>query len=260
MQGNFNVINSIIKNTDIILSYIPYQVERGYNEITLRFTRFLLFTHKDTFKVESKIDIKGMSTYILKSDKGNKIELFISLKEESNKQDIIVNIAVKYEGEKEWIVGKFLHDIAFSILNGILEESKKSVTITGNFSQSLGKIGFITKLLMKSRLVKTEEITVGKGQLIPAIIDLVQEYLKYQIIYVSGVSINASFRLIINNGDVKGVYVNINGEESFDEKALNSLEGHFKVNVYVSLLPEEVLKGITNESSWTLYPIWGWKT
>jgi len=45
---------------------------------------------------------------------------------------------------------------------------------------------------------------------------------------------------------LKGVYVNLNGEEHFDEKSLNSLEGEFKVNVYVVLVPQ--LLGLLDEN------------
>ncbi|WP_369610792.1 hypothetical protein [Sulfurisphaera javensis] len=250
ISGNSNLIISIIKNFDNILSYIPYQVERGYNEITLRFTRFLLFSYKQTFKLENKIDTKSMVTYVLKSSKGDILEIFISIKEEKPNQTN-VNIAIKYDGEKEWIVGKFLHEIASSISHGIKEESKRaeSITISTNFSENLSKLSFLTKLLMKSRLVKTDEITVGKGQLVSSILNIIQEFLRYQIIYVSGTSVSSSFRLIFINGEEKGVYVNIEGKESFDEKELNELEGHFKINIYVSLMPEEILKGVINEGA-----------
>jgi len=244
VDADIKALSSIIKDPDIILSYIPYQVERGRNEITLRFSRFLLFSFKDTFTIEEKMDTKGMSVYTLESKTKDKLQFFIAIKEE--KGGNIVNIAVKYEGEKEWIVNKYLKEIGKNILNGIKEEAKKVTIIqtTADFSESLGKLSFITKLLMKSRLVKTEEVEIKKGQFISVISDLIHQFLRYQLIYVSGSSETESFRIIFVGGDVKGVYVSLNGEESFDE-----IEGHFKVNIYVALEPEAILRGITNESA-----------
>ena len=249
VDANSNILSEIIKNSDIILSYIPYQVERGRNEITLRFSRFLLFSFKDKFRIEGKINTKGMSAYTLESEKKNKFEIFITIKEERDQN--LVGIAVKYSGEKEWIVDKYLREIGESILNGIKEEIGKVATVqtTANFSEGLGKLSFITKLLMKSRLAKTDEIEIKKGQFISIISDLIQQFLRYQLIYVSGSSENESFRILFVGGDVRGVYVNMNGEESFNEKSLNEIEGHFKVNIYVSLEPEAILRGVTDESA-----------
>jgi len=250
VDADSSILSSVIKKSDNILSYIPYQVERGTNEITLRFSRFLLFSFKDTFRIEGKMDAKGMSIYTLESEKKNKFEIFISIKEEKGQH--LVNIAVKYEGEKEWIVSKFLQEIGESILNGIKEEVGKvasTIQTTADFSENLGKLSFITKLLMKSRLVKTEEVEISKGQFIPVISDLIQGFLRYQLIYVSGSSENKSFRILFVGGDVKGVYLSLNGEEKFDEKNLNEIEGHFKVNIYVSLEPEAILRGVRNESA-----------
>lgn len=218
LSANINYITSVIKNSDIILSYIPYQVERGKNEITLRFVRYLLFSFKDTFKIEGKIDTKGMIIYTLQSERKNKFEIFISLKED--KENSVINIGVKYDGEKEWIVSKFLHEIGESIINGIEKEVKNiTVTVTSeDFSENLGRLSFVTKLLMKSRLVKTDKIRISKGQFISLISDIIQEFMRYQLIYVSGVSENESFRILFVGGSVRGVYVNINGKESFDEK------------------------------------------
>ena len=249
VDADASILSGIIKNSDNILSYIPYQVERGRNEITLRFSRFLLFSFKDTFRMEGKINTKGMSVYTLESEKKNKFEIFITIKEDKGQN--LVNIAVKYNGEKEWIVSKFLQEIGESILNGIKEEAGKATTIqtTANFSENLGKLSFITKLLMKSRLVKSDEIEIRKGQFIPIVSDLIQQFLRYQLIYVSGSSENESFRILFVSGDVRGVYVSLNGEESFNEKSLNEIEGHFKVNIYVALEPEAILRGVTDESA-----------
>jgi len=51
------------------------------------------------------------------------------------------------------------------------------------------------------------------------------------------------------NGEVRGVYVVDKGVEDYDENSLDSLEGKFKVNVYVSLAPEAILRGVMSESA-----------
>lgn len=250
ISNNSNLVYATIKNFDNIASFIPYQVGRGHNEITLRFTRFLVFNFKIILRLENIISNKSSITYTLKSDRGDSLEFFFTIKEDKMNRSLI-NIVIKYNGEKEWIVGKYLEDIGKSILRGIRELSIKteSLSTIGNFSESLSKISFISKLLMKSRLVKSDEINVSKGQLINNLLELIQEYLKYKLIYVSGTSQNTSFRIVFIDGDVKGTYVNINGKESFNEKTLNELEGLFKINIYVSLTPLEILKGVIDESS-----------
>ncbi|BAB67283.1 hypothetical protein [Sulfurisphaera tokodaii] len=250
INSHLNFIESITKNSEFILSYIPYQVERGKNEVTLRFTRYLLFSLKDKFRMEGIVNLKGMSTIILKSEKGNKFEIFISEKEDKEGK-INVNVAIKYEGEKEWIVSKYLHEIAESLIDGIKKESEKAyeITTTANFSQNLSKLSFITKLLMKSRLIKADELDIAKGQIVPIITDLIQQYLRYQLIYISGVSTYESFRLLFVNGELKGTYVNIEGQEGFKEEDLNKISGHFKINIYVALEPKAILEGTENESS-----------
>ena len=246
VSADTSTLSEIIKNSDIILSYIPYQVERGRNEITLRFSRFLLFSFKDKFEIEGKINKNESSIYRLGSERKNKLEISITIKEEKS----LVNIEVKYSGEKEWIVNKYLKEIVESILNGIKEEVKKETTIQTNadFSENLGKLSFITKLLMKSRLVKTEEIEIRKGQLISIISDLIQQFLSYKLIFVSGSSTSGTFRILFIGGDVRGVYVNMNGEKQMNEETLDEIEGRFKVNIYVSLEPEAILKSFRNET------------
>jgi nitrogenase molybdenum-iron protein alpha/beta subunit len=129
------------------------------------------------------------------------------------------------------------------LLDGIKKEAGKvietKISINNDFSQQLNKISFISKLLLKSKLINSKEVVINRGNSLDIITDLIEEYLgKYKAIYVSGTSSQSSFRLLFIDGDLKGVYVNLNGEEHFGEKSLNSLEGEFKVNVYVILVPK----------------------
>lgn len=243
-------IEQVLKDEDFLLSIIPYQVERGKNFITLRVTRLGLFSFKDKFYVENKSTTKNMVIYSFTSEHGNKFEIFISFHDiESN--SLLIDMAIKYEGEKEWIVGKYLEDILKSLKAGIEKEMKKArdTIITADYSVNLSKLSFITKLLMKSRIIDNEEVEISRGQLIEVMSRLIQSALKYRLIYVSGNSTDTTFRLLFIDGDLKGVYVNLKGDERTDENALNEVEGNFKVNIYVSLMPEEIMKAARNEGS-----------
>jgi|GEM_PF-689878 len=263
IQSRSESILSVLKDVDLMLSYFPYQVERGKKTvkdslgehvkptITLRFKRFGLFTFKDVFIVDVRVQTQYMITYILKSERGNLFEILFTLKENRVTSKTLVHIAIKYDGEKEWIVKKFLADIGKALLDGIKKEAGKvietKISINNDFSQQLNKISFISKLLLKSKLINSKKVVINRGNSLGIITDLIEEYLgKYKAIYVSGTSSQSSFRLLFIDGDLKGVYVNLNGEEHFDEKSLNSLEGEFKVNVYVVLVPQ--LLGLLDEN------------
>lgn len=247
--NNDHVVFSQLKDAEYFLSIIPYQVERGKNFITLRFRRFGLFSFKKQFEIKGITTTKGMIAYSFKSKNGDSLEFYITNRLE--RDHFVLNLAIQYSGEKEWIVGKYLKDIAESIERSIKEESEriKELAVSSNLSENLGKLSFVTKLLIKSRIVKSEEINITKDKAVEELTKLIQDYLKYKVIYVSGTSHNSSFRVLFVNGNINGVYVNIYGNENYDEQSLNELEGHFKVNVYVSLVPEEILKSVLNEGS-----------
>ncbi|BFH73927.1 hypothetical protein SJAV_18710 [Sulfurisphaera javensis] len=246
---NDQLIINQLRDNDFFLSIIPYQVERGKNAITLRFKRFALFSFKDQFIIEGKTETKNLITYTFKSKNGNSLEFYIANRVDKNQ--LVFDLTIQYSGEKEWIVRKYLRDIAESMERSIKDEIKKikDRVISTNLSENLGKLSFLAKLLMKSRIVKSEEIDIIRSQAVEVLSQLIQDYLRYRLIYISGTSNNSTFRVLFVDGNVSGVYVNINGNENYGEQSLNELEGHFKVNIYVSLVPEEILKGVLNEGS-----------
>ena len=133
------------------------------------------------------------------------------------------------------------------MLEGISREAKRAYEVEAqenekdfDYSRQLNKLSFVSKLLLKSRLIKSEGISVPKGQMLDTILSSIADILsKYKTIYVSASSTSSSFRLLFINGDLKGIYVNENGKEYFsDENILSSLSGEFKVNVYVLLVPK----------------------
>ncbi|BCU67644.1 hypothetical protein HS7_10810 [Sulfolobales archaeon HS-7] len=257
VDANSNTVISVVKDADTLLSYFPYQVEKGRNTLTLQFSRFLVLSFKDTFEISFSKQSSLMFGYTLKSlkSRNNKFQIFISVRDNKN-STILVHMAIEYGGEKEWIVKKYLPDIAESLLEGINKEVKRVSEIEAesnekefDYSKQLNKLSFVSKLLLKSRLVKSEGISIPKGQMLDTVLGSIGEVLsKYRTIYVSASATSASFRLLFINGELKGVYVNDNGKEYFnDENALSSLSGEFKVNVYVLLVPE--IPGVIKDES-----------
>ncbi|QGR20121.1 hypothetical protein [Stygiolobus azoricus] len=247
VNTNSDNVIAVVKDVDTILSYFPYQVERERNIITLQFSRFIILSLRDTFEVTFSQQSSLMFVYTLNSlRKNNKFQIFINVKDNKNFTSL-VHLAIEYSGEKEWIVKKYLPHIAHSLLEGISKEAKRAYEIKAqenekefDYSRQLNKLSFVSKLLLKSRLIKSEGISTPKGQIIDTILSSIADILsKYKTIYVSASSTFSSFRLLFINGDLKGIYVNENGKEYFsDENILNSLSGEFKVNVYVLLVPE----------------------
>ena len=245
IEAEANSVITTIKDVNTVLSYFPYQVEREKNNITLRFSRFLIMSFKDTFEVSVTQQSSLMVTYILSSARHNKFQIFFAIKE--NKPNSLVHVAIEYSGEKEWIVKKYLPEITKSLIEGISKEVKRvqevKVEVSGketDYSKVLNKLSFISKLLMKSRLIKSEGISVSKGHMLDAIIELLADILsKHKYVYVSATSLEYSLRLLFIDGELRGIYVNDNGKEYFgDENMLNELSGDFKVNVYVVLTPQ----------------------
>jgi len=149
----------LLRDKELISSYIPYQIGRERDGIVIKLSRFYMFTFKDKFKLEQGMSTKELITYKLKSDKGNSIEIIFTLRGDG-RNNTKLNVAVKYEGEKEWIVGKYLKEIVESIIKSLKNELEKRYELETkeSFSKQLGKLSFISKSLMKSRLVKSEEI------------------------------------------------------------------------------------------------------
>jgi len=248
VNTNSNNVISVVKDADTLLSYFPYQVERGRNTITLQFSRFFILSLRDTFEVSFSQQSSLMFVYTLKSltGKNNKFQIFINVRDNKNSTSL-VHLAIEYSGEKEWIVKRYLPDIAHSLLEGISREAKRAYEAKAqenekefDYSRQLNKLSFVSKLLLKSRLIKSEGISVPKGQMLDTILSSIADILsKYKTIYVSASSTSSSFRLLFINGDLKGIYVNENGKEYYsDENVLSPLSGEFKVNVYVLLVPK----------------------
>jgi hypothetical protein len=243
----------VIKDVDLMISYFPHQVGRGRTTvtkgdstftvptITLYFRRYLMFTFKDTFKVYVNVLGNSMVEYSLISDNENAIKILFVAKPYRERWKL--EVAAVYTGKSEWIVSKYLGEIARTLTEAVIKEagtrvkSVKAVEASGE-TVDLSKLSVVSKIIMKSRLREETSLMISEGNAVEAILSVVEKYMgKYNSIYVSGVSEGSSFRVLISNGEVKGVYVNVKGEESTDERSLSRLSGLFNVKIYTGLVP-----------------------
>ncbi len=224
-----------------VISVIPNVVKvEGNKRVELKFTRLFFFTFDSTFDISYNIVGERMVEYKLVDQKGNQIKIFFVEKDKDK-----LEILISYDGEKAWIVRKGLSKILEEIKKGLEKElSRAEIRSTAeDYSQKLGKISYISKIIMKSKLANTEVISIKEGGLVHYLESVISQYSKYPVIYVSGTG-EATFRVLFINGELKGVYVMINENEYFNEESLNKLSGEFKVNIYVALSPQvlEVIK------------------
>jgi hypothetical protein len=243
----------VIKDVDLTISYFPHQVGRGRTTvtkgdstftiptITLYFRRYLMFTFKDTFKVYVNVLGNSMVEYSLISDKENVIKILFIVKRDRERWKL--EVGAVYTGKSGWIVSKYLGEIARTLSEAVIKEAGTRVTSVRAAEASggtvdLSKLSVVSKIIVKSRLAEETTLEITEGNAAEVILDLVGKYMgKYNNIYVSGISENSSFRILISNGEVKGIYVNINGEESTDERSLSRLSGFYKVKIYTVLVP-----------------------
>lgn len=240
-----DAILSWAKNPSNIISVLPNVVGVESNMVVkLRFRRFLIFTFEGEFVVEPTFMGSGIVEDKLTDKKGNEIKIIISAQGKSG-----VKLSVSYSGEKEWIVGKGLRKMLEEISKGIEKELSRLPEVKQgvegkDYSLSLSKISSISKLIMKSKLVKTEYVSLKEGELLSYVEDIISEFVNYPLIYISGAG-TATFRLLFLKGELKGTYILKDGKDSFNEEDLNHLSGEFKIHVYVGISPRilEVLEG-----------------
>ncbi|MCY0860613.1 MAG: hypothetical protein OWQ54_09310 [Sulfolobaceae archaeon] len=237
-----NLIMNWAKDSQNLISVLPNVVSvEGNTFIKFHFTRMLFFSFESKFRIEKSNIENKVIEYNLVDPKLNKFEiLFIT---EGQKR---VRISISYFGDKEWIVGNALRKMLTEIERGIEKElSKLEVTPQAeDYSHKLAKISYLSKLIIKSKLVDSESVKVPQGGLVDYLEQVMAQYSQYPVIYVSGTG-SSTFRVLFINGDLKGIYVLDNDKEYFgDEEILNKLYGEFKVNIYVMITPKilEVLR------------------
>ncbi|MCY0863075.1 MAG: hypothetical protein OWQ52_11730 [Metallosphaera prunae] len=228
---------SVVKDPENVISVMPGVVSIHGNQIRLKYKR-MLFSHDSIYTLGVGIHGSRMVEYKLIDSHGNELKIIFTL---SDKNELL--ISASYSGEKEWVVAKALDQVVKQIGEGLRKEmERRSVSSSGDYSECLSKLSLLTKLIMKSKLVKSEVVEMREGELIDYLHQLILESQHYPIIYVSG-SGDATFRILLVNGEVRGVYVVKEGQEYKNENVLNTLKGSYKVHVYVSLNPK-VLEGL----------------
>ncbi|ARM76450.1 hypothetical protein [Acidianus manzaensis] len=238
------VVMNWARDQSNIISIIPNVVEIKGNIIKLKFTRLLLFSFESYFSIEPTFVGNGLIEYKLKDKNDNELKIILTAEPKKG-----VKVGINYSGEKEWIVSKGLKKILDEITNGIKNEISKfkeeeiEETSSGNYSTYLSKISSISKLLMKSKLAKSDEVSLKQGEVLNYVEEAISQYSNYPVIYISG-SGDSTFRLLFINGELKGVYILKDGKDSFNEEDLNYLSGDFKIHIYVGISPRiaEVIK------------------
>lgn len=234
-----DIIMKWARDQSNIISILPNVVKIQGNIVRLKFSRLFLFSFESDFSIEPTFVGSGLVEYKLRDNRENEIKIIVTVEPKKG-----VKVIISYSGEKEWIVSKGLKKILDEIVKGIINEVNKVKEIESeelhksveNYSLILSKISLITKLIMKSKLVRTDEVFLKEGELLSFIEEVISEYSNYPMIYVSG-SGDSTFRLLFVNGDLKGVYILKNEKESYNEEELNHLSGTFKIHVYVAISP-----------------------
>ena len=211
-------------------------------ESNLDFSR-LLFSFEDTYTPQVEYDTgRRIVRYVLE---GRRSKLVLEFK--SNGAKVLGEVS--YDGPRGWIVGKYLGKMLESLVEDavrIADRIAKLRADKGDYSDLLASISWVSKLLMKSVLLRSELTMIRKGGLLGYVERLVEEKIlqEYPVVYVSGYGDSGTFRILFVGGEVRGVYANIGGKEYVgDERVLNEFEGVTRVKVYGLLVkPEEVLQ------------------
>lgn len=240
-----NVIG-VLCDKGFVLSNMPYVVGRSGEGIALEFRRLRIFRFRDNYEV--LIECGNGSARLRLRGSRSTIELIYSTHSNG------LAAEVTYDGPRKWVVSKYVVEIAESLAREAEREarSKQAVaaaalpagTGSADYSAKLASISWVTKLIMKSVLIKNEVRVLGKGKLHSYIEELLSSgeniFRKYPAIYISGDGDDARFRMLFVGGELRGIYAVVGDKEFFgDDKPLNDVKGLVKLRVYgVLRLPD----------------------
>ena len=239
-----DLILEAISDTQALLEALPYVTALRGSRVQLSFRR-LLFRFQDEYEISASRAESDVSLEL--KGKRSTVQLLYRAYRDS------LLAFGEYKGPRSWLVRGKLRDIAASIAQHALERARSSASkrlreeevASADFSEKLTDLAWVSRLLMKSLLVKSEERLIRYGEFARFLEDLHHEGVlsKYRVVYVSG-SGNGSFRLLFIDGRLAGVYGVLGGERfTGDTKPLNEVEGIFTIKVYGSLAPlEEVVR------------------
>ncbi len=231
---------AVLGDREFVLSSLPYVVGRSADEVTLSFSRLLL-RFRDTYKL--KVEGGASPTLVRHVLLGRRSTIVIEY--EARKREI--DVYGLYRGPRRWVASKHVRDIAYSLVSEAARLARvRPVDGSGaDYSYALSSVSWVSKLVMKSVLVKNELAVIPRGGLVGYVERLVAEKLleRYPVVYVSGSGDRGVFRLLFVDGALRGVYAVVDGREYVgDDRALNALEGLVRVKVYAAVSkPREVL-------------------
>ncbi len=218
-----------------IIDSIPNLGGFSENRIKLRIRKFLVLNTTLEYEITSFAGRGDYIEYKFKN-KDSSITLFITFNK--NKKHILLSLS--YSGKFERQMSKVLEEMIGNLKRKYLEQrtvNKKGETI----SFKLSSLSFIAKLVSTSKLVYSDKLDLSKKDISLFIEETLRKYSHYPINYILGFNDETVFRLLFVNGELKGVYIRISGEEFYSEEAVSKLKGLFNVSVYVSLLRPEMV-------------------
>ena len=229
-----------LKNTDFIITNLPYVTRIDKGKLELTFQRALIFRFKDRYTAEIEkfdeenrvmIKLRGQKSYI-------EIE-FLPV-------DGTVKYFIDYTGPRRWIVRKHLEKIPLSLIMRAdkISGRKTSVFADTDYSEKLSRFSWVSRIIMKSILLYRARLDIDKGGLLHSVEEVITEIKdarKYRALYISGESGKNKFRLLFINGELVGKYVILNGQEYFDEEHLKTYEGPTRIRVY-GIIDEKILE------------------
>lgn len=217
---------------------LPFVTGIRAGKVQLGFRRMLI-PFRDWYNIKTRTDQGGVTVLM----EGERSRITVEVPWDGKP-------GAKYKGPRGWVVkpalGKIVEAVAEIVEECVAGASRfdksSSADSKGNidYSEKLRSISWITRFIMKSILLRSEDVVVSRGGLVSILEDIVTEYgNKYKVIYVSGTGL-ATFRVLFIDGRLRGVYVNAAGEEHVgDDHALNLVESVVRLKVYGGLsMPE----------------------
>jgi len=234
-DASTDTVISLLSSEDFVKENVPYVVGVENGLVRMRFRRALLFSFEDRYSVAT-----GRDGSVARCSFNGSRSRFVAVFEPRERA---IDVSISYEGPRRWVVVPCLARLGRELVMAAVEESRSraSTGAVGDYSERLALISWVSSLLMRSMLLKTEIVVVPRGGLAEVVEKLASEglFAKYRVLYVSGSSDRGTFRLLFIDGKLAGVYATVGGKEVVgDERALNEFEGFTKIKVYGSNVPE----------------------
>jgi len=221
-----------------IIDSMPNLVGFTENKVKLRIKRFLFLEKTLEYKLTSILG-EGYILYKFETEDSS-FTIFITL----NKGKKRVRLNLVYLGKYKDQMNKLLNAFMINLKTKYQELKQKMVSTAGEtISSKLASLSYIAKLASTSMLVYSDKLDLNKKDISLFIEETLRKFSHYPVTYILGFNDETIFRLLFVNGELKGVYIKISGEEFYSEEAVSKIKGLFNVSVYVSLLrPEMVIR------------------